>query len=854
MINASKQFKEKLKKGANVVNYADLTLSDGTVLHLEPKDFMIRGCTVEDKTTDGKFGVGFCIGKTLTLRIANHDERFSQYDFYKSIIYLYVALALDDRTVEKIRKGVYYTLVPESPGDIIEVSAVDGMYRLDKDYAASTTVYPATLQTILSEACGDCGIPVGFGRFDNMDFIVESKPDKATYRQVVSWAAQIAGYNARIDNSGYMQLVWYDTDLLNRFSYDGGNFKVYPHDTVIDGGNFRDYSADTILSGGTFTDEMPEHVYQIKSLSVCTDDVQITGVKVFEEEEEYELFGEEGYLIEVRDNPFTAGKERAVADYLGNRIVGMVFRPFSAEVLNNPLYEPFDIVRFPDRKGNMFVSLLNSVSYTVGSYTQVACEAEDPIRNGSAYFSDAAAAVVEAKRETGKQITEYDKAVQNMNGLAMRAMGFHTTYENKPDGSRITYLHDKPSLADSKTIYKQTIDGFFISTDGGKSYTSGFDSNGNVVVNILYAIGIVADWIRTGRFVVKKGDKTTFLADADTGEVRIVADAFELSSGKTIESIADEKADAVLDIAKNFTNGEIAKYSSTVNSSFKVVNDAISAEVRRATEAEGVIDGKVVTFNQNLSSRVTQTEKGIDAEVKRATEVEDTLSKNIASVKITADGVKSTVTDITKEGGTLSTMQSQINQNASGITSKVSKGDVSSQISQEAGKISIKSNRLSITSDYFKLTETGRITATSGSIGGFDISATQIKGSNPNDEDQIIALQVPGSNMNWALAIGEQSRTTSSPGVAGGLITYTSCAFRVSKSGALVATSASIKGRVIADDVILKSISVKANNAEKYFQGSSNDIVIDGVAHHFAHGIYVGTSSTGSPNAPFEIN
>ena len=43
MINASKQFKEKLKKGANVVNYADLTLSDGTVLHLEPKDFMIGG-------------------------------------------------------------------------------------------------------------------------------------------------------------------------------------------------------------------------------------------------------------------------------------------------------------------------------------------------------------------------------------------------------------------------------------------------------------------------------------------------------------------------------------------------------------------------------------------------------------------------------------------------------------------------------------------------------------------------------------------------------------------------------------------------------------------------------------------
>ena len=84
--------------------------------------------------------------------------------------------------------------------------------------------------------------------------------------------------------------------------------------------------------------------------------------------------------------------------------------------------------------------------------------------------------------------------------------------------------------------------------------------------------------------------------------------------------------------------------------------------------------------------------------------------------------------------------------------------------------------------------------------------------------------------------------------------TYSLCVFRVSKTGALVATSASIKGKIIADDVILKSISVKANDAEKYFRGATRDLAIDGVTHHFVHGIYTGTSSTGSPNAPFEID
>lgn len=498
MISASKDFKEKLKDGAGIVNYADVTLSNGTVLHLEPKDFMIGGCQIEDKTTDGKFGVGFVIGKTCSLKIANHNEHFSQYDFFNSIIYLYVALMLDDGRIEKIRKGKYYATVPETPGNIIEISAVDDMYKLDRDYSSSRTTYPATLQTIISDACLDCGIPIGFHQFDNMNYTVQKKPEKATYRQVVSYACQIAGYNARIDNDGYMQLIWYNTDALDVYTYIGGDFKTYPHNTIIYGGNFKDYSTDRIIRGATFSEPVPEHIFRIKSLEVHTDDVQITGVRVVGDEEVVALFGEEGYVIEVNGNPFVNGKEREVADYLGGRMVGMMFRPLSAQVLNNPLYEPFDVIRVSDVKGNVYNSVLNSISYAIGGYTSIACEAENPIRQGSTYVSAAAQAVVEARRNTEKQLTTYDKAVQNMNQLAANAMGFHTTYEDQPDGSRITYIHDKPTLAESRTIYKQTIDGFFISTDGGQSYTAGFDKNGNSVVNILYAIGIVCDWIRGG--------------------------------------------------------------------------------------------------------------------------------------------------------------------------------------------------------------------------------------------------------------------------------------------------------------------------------------------------------------------
>lgn len=505
MINASKEFKEKLKKGANLVNYADVTLSDGTVLQLTYKDFMIGGCNIEDKTTDGKFGVGFVIGKTLTIKIANHDERFSQYDFYNSIIRVYVAMLLDNGTIEKIRKGIYYVTVPSTTGEIIEINAVDGMFLLDKDYSVSNTAYPATLQTILSNACLDCGIPIGFQQFDNMNFVVSEKPEGVTYRQVVSYAAQIAGYNARIDNDGYMQLIWYNTNLIDSYTnYNGGEFKYYPHNTILDGGDFKNYGTGESVSGALFTDETPHHIFGFKELGIQTDDVMITGVRVLGENDSSFLFGEEGYLIEVSGNSLANGKEQEVADYLGKRLVGITFRPFSGQILNNPLYDPYDVCMISDSRGNVYYSYINSVSYTVGSYTQIACEAEDPIRNGSTYFSPSAQAVVKARRNTENQITDYDKAVQNMNQLAMNTLGFFETVEEAEDGSRITYMHDRPALEDSLTIYKRSINGFFISQDGGKSYAAGFDKNGNAVVNVLNAIGINADWINAGTLSGRK--------------------------------------------------------------------------------------------------------------------------------------------------------------------------------------------------------------------------------------------------------------------------------------------------------------------------------------------------------------
>jgi hypothetical protein len=133
-----------------------------------------------------------------------------------------------------------------------------------------------------------------------------------------------------------------------------------------------------------------------------------------------------------------------------------------------------------------------------------------------------------------------------MNELAANTLGFYYTEEVQADGSTISYRHDKPTLADSKVIYKTGVDGFFLSVDGGQTWKAGFDSNGDAVLNILYAIGIQSEWINTRGFTAKdnKGN-TTLRIDADTGAVTLEVENFTLKS-RTIEQIAKDVVDGTV--------------------------------------------------------------------------------------------------------------------------------------------------------------------------------------------------------------------------------------------------------------------------------------------------------------------
>ena len=148
-----------------------------------------------------------------------------------------------------------------------------------------------------------------------------------------------------------------------------------------------------------------------------------------------------------------------------------------------------------DRKGNTYQTLLTNVSWAIGKNDSLSCDAETPSRNSSVRYSAQTKTIVENRKYTEMKLSAYDIAVQQMTSLIVHAFGLYKSDETLPDGSKIFYSHDKPTRAESSFVYQENSNGFFVSNDGGQTWNSGWDADGNAVFNVLSAIGINAEWI-----------------------------------------------------------------------------------------------------------------------------------------------------------------------------------------------------------------------------------------------------------------------------------------------------------------------------------------------------------------------
>lgn len=512
MINVSSEFKTLMETRTDFRENADITLTDGTVLNLSESDFTISNNSITDGAGANTFPLGVAVCRGIQIELANQDDHLSSYDFFGAKIRLYLTFQLST-TVEKIEMGTFTVTEPETYGQTVIIIANDDMYKADKPFETALS-FPVSAQVLLQDVCVRCGIPLFSTTFDNGIFPVANKPSgNLTYRQVIGYIAMIGGGNARINRSGYLEIIPYS------FNFSTGNY----------------HSLSNWKSG----------------LSIGTSDITITGVQTTRDveaedgtEEETVFNGTEGYVLSV-ENPLAAGSEEDLLAYLASIFAGVSFRKFEGEHIAYPLAEFMDLAEFTDRKGNTYRSVITDIDFAFFGFTTLKNSAEDGLRNESTYPSTANKAIIAARKLVQKESTARELAVEKLNETFANASGMFPTEVTQPDGSTITYLHDKPTLEESQNVLKFTAEAIGLSTDGGETYPYGVTVDGETIMRIVRAEGIEADW-------VKIGSKT----------VAEVIQAIQTTAEETDQNLSDfsETVTASLEDLQNQIDGAIVTW------------------------------------------------------------------------------------------------------------------------------------------------------------------------------------------------------------------------------------------------------------------------------------------------------
>lgn len=558
MINVSDAFKQKLQDGKKVWQEVEITFPDGTVKTVKD-EIMGENCTFSDCAESSSFPIGCVVCKSMTLELDNSQDQWKNYYFYQAKVHSYLKMQIDADTIEAIDKGTYTITAPEQYGETLNFTALDDMYKVNAAYTSNLTL-PQSVEALVRDACETLDIPFG-GTMQHGNLIISEIPENVTFRQLFGWAAMLETANARLDNKGYLHFIKWDfsnvqedcnavVDADGNVTFKGGanidseNFVSPTGNWTIDNDGFL-----TLIESATDASEKLKDFFT--SPTVSSDDIIITGIKLKNRENEV-MYGSTGYVIELENDLVADSDLDTVAAQIGDSIIGVKFRSMSGELAYNPLIEFGDMAYTYDRKWNRYITPLTDVSCSVNGKTAVKTQADDPIRGMSKFVSDGTKAIVEARRLVKKERSAREKAVERLEETLKTSSGLYETSVPQEDGSIITYLHDKPTLAESKNVIKFTAEAIGVSNDGGKTYPYGFFLTGDLIAKILYAHGINADYIDTGALTVRDSDgNIIFQVDMDTKKVIISGDNVVIGDSSLPDKLAN--MDNNIADAKNMT-------------------------------------------------------------------------------------------------------------------------------------------------------------------------------------------------------------------------------------------------------------------------------------------------------------
>lgn len=500
---ATNEFKDNIKNGYPLYGSCKITLNDGTILTPEKSDFLmdkqgfrvIRSCS-----SASSFDIGTVSAAEFDLKLINYDGHLDNYDFEGAKIEkVNVNMIKPDGTIESIPKGIFYVETQDFNGGIVTLTAYDRLADMDKPYTGDKSGTAQALVTALATKYS-LVLKNNFNNYDLEVSLPSNNTMEYTDREILGYLAQITCNYAYIDVNGYLVLAWYGDTEQYAF-VDAGKFKS-PSKDIISAGDVKDMATRDIISAGLFNEINNLHLIDtvFSTSSVGISDVLITGITVTDNENNEYNAGSKGYVLKIENNPFVnTNNGQNIADRIWNVAQLTRFRPMRVSILPNPLLDIGDCI-YVKIKDNYYETVVTNIDFAIGSYTELNIDAESPSKNAS-YTSQISAAVKKAINQSANQTSALSSQFAN---LITQSLGMYEIHDTQADGSVITYLTSKPTLAESigGTVWRMALNIFTVTNNYQGEATvweSGFDSQGNLKANVLEVIGISFDWAKGGK-------------------------------------------------------------------------------------------------------------------------------------------------------------------------------------------------------------------------------------------------------------------------------------------------------------------------------------------------------------------
>lgn len=606
MRDAQSRVVEAISRGVKPLISVKLINSDKTFRWLDGSDFIVNTLKFRNETSsDSSFDVGDVIISSFTFSLNNFDKRWDGYNFSGNIIEAYVQYDIEEReslitedtedailtewgepliveldpSLQTIRLGEYYLVRHKNVGRIINCEAYDKLILMDQNEADITISSSITAFGVVQQLANARGIVLANVSIPNGDTVITSLPDRTmTERELLSYVMQICGCFARIDSEGRLYVGWYD---------------------------FSDTHEVTTLF----------------SKSLYTSDVVFSGIHITGEDNlDYSYGSDTNLILEIANNPLiNSTNAPTIAANIARNLIGVRFCAGSIKCLSNPLYEAGDVLLIDD-DGTDRIFPITSVTYTLSLQEEIRCgaleEEIDDLRP-----SNIAVTENRVTKRIDKKISTVQANFEAFSMMLGSSFGLYHTEEVLSDGSTIYYLHDQETLAESSTVWKATANAFAVTNDynaenpDASPWTAGVDKNGNMIAQVLTAIGINVEWINLDGILTDS--QHTNWWNLTTGEFHIEAlsgytttqqHASDLESiGQSIQNVRDYAEDSVSTLRTDAQAMASAAEQNAKAYADDEIGDLNDAWEQDFTAYQTVVSNQFSVLSNEFSSQIEQT-------------------------------------------------------------------------------------------------------------------------------------------------------------------------------------------------------------------------------------------------------